>query len=68
MRGIMAAVLCLVFLPLMAALGFMLGVVGAELSIASVLGGLTFLLLGAGMFVGMLNMARGWEGEADESH
>lgn len=59
----MAAVLCLVFLPLTAALGFMLGTVGGELSLVSVLGGMTFLLLGAGMFVGAFNLSRGWDEE-----
>lgn len=57
----MAAVLCLVFLPLMAAVGFMLGVVGGELSVASVFGGLAFLMLGGGMLVGMFRMSREWE-------
>jgi hypothetical protein len=60
----MAAVLCLVMLPLMAALGFMFGVVGGEWSGASFLGGATFLLLGAGLFVGAFKLAQGWdEGE-----
>ena len=59
----MAAVLCLVLLPLVAACGFMIGVVGGELSAASVFCGLAFLLLGGGMIVGMFNMARTWENE-----
>lgn len=57
----MAAVLCLVLLPLIAALGFMFGVVTGEQSLASVLGGLVFLVMGAGMFVGLFNMSRNWE-------
>ena len=61
----MAAVLCLVLLPLMAAAGFMIGVVYCELSVASVICGLTFILLGGGMFVGMFKMCRGWEDEAN---
>jgi hypothetical protein len=47
---------------MMAAIGFMLGVVNGELSAASVLGGLAFLMLGAGMLVGMFRMSRDWEG------
>ena len=58
---LMAAVLCLIFLPLMAAIGFMLGVVNGELSAASVFGGLAFVMLGAGMLVGMFRMSRAWE-------
>lgn len=64
-QPVMAAVLCLVLLPLMAAVGFMFGVVQGELTAASVLGGLTFILLGGGMFVGIFKMARGWEAETD---
>ncbi|HEU4612980.1 MAG TPA: hypothetical protein VFS15_12910 [Kofleriaceae bacterium] len=57
----MAAVLCLVLLPLMAALGFMFGVIVGEPSATSVLGGLVFLMLGGGMFAGIFNMSRSWE-------
>lgn len=64
MRASMAAVLCLVLLPLMAAFGFMFGVVVGEQSLTSVLGGLVFLMLGGGMFVGLFNMARNWERES----
>ena len=59
----MAAVLCLVLLPLIASLGFMLGVVQGELSGESLLCGVAFLLLGGGMFVGMFRMSREWEDE-----
>jgi hypothetical protein len=65
MTAAMAAVLCLIFLPLIAALGFMLGVTQGDLSVGSVLGAATFLLLGAGLFVGAFNMSRGWEQDAD---
>lgn len=61
-RG-MAAVLCLVMLPLMAAVGFMFGVVQSESTFSSVMCGITFVLLGGGMFFGMFRMARGWEEE-----
>jgi hypothetical protein len=62
----MAAVLCLVFLPLVAACGFMLGVAGGELTAASVFCFLAFVMLGGGIVVGMFNMARGWEAAADK--
>jgi hypothetical protein len=57
----MAAVLCLVMLPLMAALGFMLGVVQGEWSGASFLAGAAFVLLGSGLFVGAFKLAQGWD-------
>ncbi len=59
----MAAVLCLVLLPLMAAVGFMLGIVGGDPSPGALLGGFVFLMLGGGIFVGAYNMSRGWDGE-----
>ena len=62
----MAAVLCLVFLPLMVALGMMLGVVQGDSSSGSILAGLAFVLLGGGMFVGVFNMARTWDAEGAE--
>ena len=48
-------------LPLMAALGFMFGVVQLEWSAASMLGGATFLMLGAGMLVGAFRLSQGWD-------
>ena len=48
---------------MVAACGFMLGVVGGQLSIASVFCGLAFVLLGGGIIVGMFKMARTWEDE-----
>lgn len=64
----MAAVLCLVFLPAVAAVGFMTGALGGDLSPGSVLAGLTFLLLAAGMVFGALNLARGWDGADGDHH
>lgn len=61
-RG-MAAVLCLVLLPLMASLGFMFGVVRGDMSSNAVFGGLVFLALGAIMFFGAFKMAVGWDDE-----
>lgn len=57
----MAAVLCLVLLPLLAAVGFMFGVIVGQPSATGVLCGLVFLILGGGMFAGIFNMSRGWE-------
>ena len=47
----------------MAAVGFMLGTVGGDFSLGSLLGGTTFFLLGAGMFVGTFNLSRQWDDE-----
>ena len=63
----MAAILCLVFLPMIAAVGFMFGVAGGEHSLSSIFGGLIFATLGFGIFIGMFRMARSWEG-AEDSH
>ena len=49
---------------MVAACGFMIGVVGGQLSAASVFCGLAFLLLGGGIIAGMFNMARTWENES----
>jgi hypothetical protein len=54
----MAAVLCLVFIPLIASVGFMLGVVGGDWSAGSVLGGLAFFSLAAFMLYNAMNMSR----------
>jgi hypothetical protein len=47
----------------MAAIGFMFGVTAGDLSVGTVLGGLTFLMLGGGIFVGAYNMSRDWDKE-----
>ena len=59
----MAAVLCLMLLPLMAAVGFMFGVIRGDLSPGAVLGGIVFCLLGAFMFFSAFTMSRIWEDE-----
>jgi hypothetical protein len=61
----MAAVLCLIMLPLMAAVGFMFGATQGDLSVGTVLGGVTFLLLAGGIFVGAFNLSRGWDEEPE---
>jgi hypothetical protein len=63
----MAAVLCLIFLPLLAAVLFMFGAVSGHVSFGTIAGCLTFLLLGAGIFVGGMNMSKGWEGDPGDA-
>lgn len=61
----MAAVLCLVFLPLVfAVVGFTTGAFGS-LSVGGALAGLTFLALAGGMVVGALRLAHGWDGDGE---
>lgn len=60
----MAAVFCLVMLPAIAAIGFMLKV--TENTSFGALAAITcFAMLASGVFLGLLKMARGWEAEAD---
>jgi hypothetical protein len=49
----------------MAAVGFMFGATKGDLSVGTVLGGVTFLLLGCGIFVGAFNLSRGWDAEPE---
>jgi len=63
-RDHMAAVLCLVFLPVLGAILFMLGSMGGPLSFGAVMAAVTFLMLGVGIVIGALNMSRGWEADA----
>lgn len=65
-RG-MAAVFCLVMLPAIAAVGFMLKSAGT-MSFGAFLAVACFTLLAAGVFGGLAKMARGWEEEAGPEH
>lgn len=56
----MAAVLCLMFLPICSAVLFMFGSMGS-LSLGSVFATLTFALLAGGIVIGALNMSKDWE-------
>ena len=58
----MAAVLCLMFLPLMFGALFMLGSMGS-MSLGVVMAAGTFLMLGGGLVYGTLRLATSWEGE-----
>lgn len=53
----MAAVFALVMLPTIAAVGFFLGVVDADVSFRSVYAGLVFFGLAVGVFAGALRVA-----------
>ncbi len=59
----MAAVLCLVFLPIFFGGFFMFGAVQGDISFGTVLGTLTFCGLVGGIVLGMLNMSRRWDGD-----
>ena len=61
----MAAVLCLVLLPMVMAFGFMLGALRGELSMVSVLAGLTFLALGGWLLRNVFAMARQWDSSGE---
>jgi hypothetical protein len=60
---VVAAVLLLVFLPVLAAVLFLFGSFAGHMSIVSMLAGLVFVVLGAGMVVGMMRMSVGWDRE-----
>jgi hypothetical protein len=58
-----AAVLLLVFLPTLAAVGFILGTAYGELSWSSALAGFTFLMLASFIVAGTVNMSKEWDAE-----
>lgn len=62
----MAAVFTVILIPIVAAVGFMSGVVDGDLTAGSVLAWCTFVLLSGGVFIALLNMMRDWEQTADE--
>lgn len=57
----MAAVFALVMVPLLAALGFFVGVAGDEGSLRSGVAAVTFAALGVGMLIGLLRLVKGLE-------
>jgi hypothetical protein len=59
----MAAVLLLVFLPILAAVGFMFGAIGGHISFSTGFAAFVFLALGAGIVLGMVRMSRPWDGQ-----
>jgi hypothetical protein len=64
MRARMAAVLCLILIPILASVGFMTRAIVGDSSPGGMLALLTFILLAGGIVFGALGMARGWDGEA----
>jgi len=65
----MAAVLCLIGLPVVCGVLFMFGAISGELTFGGVFAGLTFLLLAAGIVVGAFNMSKDWESDPlDKPH
>jgi len=58
----MAAVLALVLIPAIAAVGFMV-VTNEGGSLGTMMATLCFAMLAAGVFVGLFKMARRWEDE-----
>lgn len=63
----MAAVFALVFLPALASTLFFLGSDNG-LTFGSVAAALTFSMLAGGIFYGLLQMTRGWEGDHEGAH
>jgi hypothetical protein len=59
----MAAVFALVFLFVVASIGFMVKALPATLGFGSILATACFVALAGGLFVGLYKLARGWENE-----
>lgn len=69
MPGRMAAVLTVIFIPVIASIGFMLKGIQGDMSVGSAMAGVAFAIMASGVFVGMFNMARSWEHEdLDNDH
>jgi len=60
----MAAVLALVMLPIIASIGFFIGVIRADLSLASAFAGATFIALAVFVLGGALRITRDAERSA----
>ena len=58
----MAAVFALIMLPIIASIGFFIGVVRFDGSLAAMFAGATFIALATGVLVGALRIAREAEG------
>ena len=63
----MAAVLCLIFLPLVMAVGFMFGATSGHLSFGTAFAAAVFFAMGSGMLYGLFKMAGIWD-RGDEEH
>ena len=63
-RVCMAAVFCLVMLPAIAAIGFMIkAIAGGDMSLGTAFAGLVFTLLAGGVFIALLGMVKKAEDE-----
>ncbi|NVB77185.1 MAG: hypothetical protein HOV81_02215 [Kofleriaceae bacterium] len=62
----MAAVLLLVFLPTLAAVGFILGTAAGELSWTSAFMGFTFVMLAGFLVMGAVNLSKGWDADGGD--
>jgi hypothetical protein len=63
MRPSMAAVLCLILIPILASVGFMAKAIIGDSASGGMFALLTFILLAGGIVFGALGMARGWDSE-----
>ena len=61
----MAAVFALVFLPVLASIALVLGLLRGDASLSTRFAATAFVLLASGVFGGLFRMARRWEHEAD---
>lgn len=59
----MAAVLCLIFLPILFGALFIIGSMGGAISVGTLLAGITFVSLAGGLVIGATRLARSWEEE-----
>jgi hypothetical protein len=57
----MAAIFALIFVPALAAILFMLGILHGNLSLSSGAAAAVFVVLATGVFVGLLRLMRQWE-------
>ena len=57
----MAAVLCLMFLPLLFGAFFLIGSMSGTLTLGTLLAGATFVLLAGGLVIGSLRLSKSWE-------
>jgi hypothetical protein len=57
----MAAIFALIFVPALAAMLFMVGILPGHLTIATGAAAVTFIALAMGVFLGLLRLMRQWE-------
>ena len=57
----MAAVLCLMFLPICFGVLFMIGSMSGSFSFGVLMAGVSFVLLAAGLVIGAVRMSKDWD-------